>query len=166
MMRTKRFACLLCLGLALPGFVQACGETLFRTGSSMRQHMQSSQTPARILVLADANRDQPEQQERLYSGLRRVGHQVDEVTDADALTAALQAAEYDLVLAHQSEVPALMVQLADRDAAEAEDRGPTLIPILAQGTRKLEPFKVCVKDGAELGSVLRAIARAMKDSTP
>ena len=150
---------------AMPGESLACGETLFRSGSSMRQHMQASQHPARILVLAEAGSTGREQQAELFNGLRRAGHQVEEVGDADALASALARADYDLVLAHQSEVDQVVSTLdASERLADSAPRRPTLIPVLAEGQRSLEPFKVCVKQGAEVGAFLRAIARAMRDS--
>ena len=154
------------IALGLGGEAMACGETLFRAGSSMRQHMQTAQQPARILILAESDSEISEERDRLYAGLRRAGHSVDEVGDTEALAEALRSAEYDLVLARQSEVPAVVSQLEGdpSEATAAHVRRPTLIPVLAEGQRSLEPFKVCVKQGAEVGAFLRAIARAMRDA--
>lgn len=147
------------------GEALACGETLFRTGTSMRQHMQGTQSPARILILADAGGAQFDRRDELHNGLRRAGHSVEEVSDADALAAALAQGGFDLVLAHQNEVPTVLSVLDSGEGAVAAASRPTLIPVLAEGQRSLEPFRFSVRQGAEVGAFLRTIARAMRESS-
>ncbi len=146
----------------------ACGETVFRASSGMRPHMQAAHLPARILVVAEPADDMSNRRDDLYRALRLAGHSVEEISGAEALAQAIDGKEFDLILAHQSEVPAVVSLLDDGvDAqASAPTRRPTVIPVLAKGQRAPESFRVSLNQDAEVGAFLRAIARAMRDATP
>jgi hypothetical protein len=149
-----------------PNPVQACGETLFRTGAGMRHHADAQQPKGRILVLADASQAQQSYREKLYGGLRRAGHSVTEVADSEALGHALAGGEFDVVLAHQRDIDKVLARIRARGADDDEaGEPPHLIPVLARGSRADalgESFKICLKEGAGVGQALRAIGQALR----
>jgi hypothetical protein len=141
----------------------ACGETVFRIGSGMRQHMHTAHLPARILVVTAPGDGALGGRDDLYRGLRLAGHSVQEISGAEALAKSLEGNRFDLILAQQSEVPAVVSLMEDDDATAAAQR-PTVIPVVAEDQRRPDTFRISVKQDAEVGAFLRAIARAMRDA--
>lgn len=163
-----------CAAMALlaPPPAAACGETLFRTGTGMRYHAQAQAPSARILMVADASRAQEAYRSKLYDGLRKAGHTVVEVRDTGALGDALNAGEYDLVVAHQREIDRVLAELESQPAPAAgtsPSPAPRVIPVLAKGSRPDdlgEAFRICLREGAGLGQFLRAVSQAMQVGAP
>jgi hypothetical protein len=137
--------------------VQACGESMFHTGQSMRYHAFITRDPANILIYRTgaANSDQ----KLLYSGLEKAGHKVTLVTDAAALAQTLSANHYDVIIANGSDMNAISADLGK------STREPALLAVLGNnpGEQQLrDHFPHHLSENAGLNQYLKSIEQTMQ----
>jgi CheY-like chemotaxis protein len=140
------------LSLALAGFhASACGEGQFNMGQGLRYQGYLAPHPAAVLVFDDAASDR----RALYAGLQKAGHKVTVVDSVDAMSQALQARRYDVVIADFDDVAALQSHTAGPSAK------PGVLPVVARNRRNApevsSQFKLFLLDGASLGQYLKGI---------
>ncbi|MBS0457170.1 MAG: hypothetical protein JSS44_07570 [Proteobacteria bacterium] len=145
---------------ALPATALACGEGQFNTGKGLAYQGYLAPRPATVLIysapdstMSHADRD------ALYAGLKKAGHTLTIVSDADALTDALRGHHYDVVIAAIGSMATV-----DAATASATDR-PHLLPVVARSAGDLpdvrEHYKAFLVDGASLGQYLKSINTMM-----
>ena len=139
--------------------VQACGELMLRSLSTMRYRAFVTRNPADILVyVGDASSKRPPATSaRLHDGLERAGHRVSVVQGPAALEQALGSRNYDVIVAFSDDMISVVGQIAKAT------REPALIPVLdsAENEREMrERFPRLVI--GNLNDLLRTIERAMK----
>lgn len=148
------------LALCAPASAVACGEGLFHMGDGLRFQGYQAPRPAIVLVF-DEERTPPEERIRVYRGLVQAGHRLTVAHSADELAQAMQAREYDLVIAGLDAIDAVAA------AAPADGPTPRLLPVVEDGRRGAGQaqgrFAVVVAEGAGLGQYLRRINRLMAD---
>jgi hypothetical protein len=148
------------LALLAPGLGHACGEGLFHMGDGLRFQGYLAPRPAVVLVFDD-DRTPPEERIRVYRGLVQAGHRLTVAHDADELAQAMQARQFDVVIAGLDAVDA--VAAATPGTAPA----PRLLPVVADrgrtGGDAAGGYAVVIAEGAGLGQYLRRINRLMAD---
>ena len=97
----------------------ACGEGQFNMGQGLRYQGYLAPRPATVLVYDDNAGDH----KALYTGLQKAGHKVTVVGTADAMSQALQARRYDVVIADFDDAAALQ-SLLKYPHAEMHEAGP------------------------------------------
>ena len=147
------------LALASPE-VDACGETLFRTGQGMRYNSYAAPRPATVLIYADAAAVAAGTEAELRKGLEKAGHKVTVVADAQGLSTIGGARPFDVVIADLAAIDALTESLG----GEAES--PRFVPVVARNDKTeralRERFAWCVREGAGVGQYLKAINKVME----
>ena len=108
------------LALASPS-VSACGEGQFNMGQGLRYQGYLAPHPATVLVYDDGATDR----KALYVGLQKAGHKVTVVGSADAMTQALRAGHYDVVIADFDDAAAL------QSRAAGTSNKPGVLPVVA-----------------------------------
>jgi hypothetical protein len=138
----------------------ACGESMFHTGQGMRYHAFITRRPATILVYSPGQWKSGAAQAELYSGLEKAGHKVTVVGDADALTQALAAHQYDVVIASSGEMDAIAAHIVKTA------REPNFIAVInrdAGDERQLrERYPRNVREGDDLNQYLKSIEQTMQ----
>jgi hypothetical protein len=133
----------------------ACGEGQFNMGQGLRYQGYLAPHPAAVLVYDDAASDR----EALYAGLQKAGHKVTVVGSVDAMSQALQAGRYDVVIADFDDVAALQSHTAGASAK------PGVLPVVARNRRNAPEvssrFKLFLLDGASLGQYLKGINKLL-----
>jgi len=139
---------------------QACGESMFHTGSAMRYHAFITRRPATILVYSPGSWKSGVTQAELYSGLENAGHKVTVVGDADALSQALSAHQYDVIIASSGEMDSIAAHIVK------SAREPNFIAVInrdAGDERQLrERFPRNVREGDDLNQYLKSIEQTME----
>ena len=162
-MRTRSIATALAAVLFLGATdALACGATLFGTGQGSRFQAYRARVPANVLVYASPElaRGGASDDARVPNGLRRAGHTVTVVGDADALADALAAGRFDIVIASAGEAETVARQL-DPDS----DLTAGILPVVGQASddhalvegRYLESVRI----DAGIGQFLKAINERM-----
>ena len=147
--------------LALAAFpAHACGEGQFNMGQGLRYQGYLAPHPATVLVYDDAASDH----KALYSGLQKAGHKVTVVRDANAMSQALQAGRYDVVIADFDDAAALQSRTAGTSTK------PGVLPVVARNRRNApevsSQFKLFLLDGASLGQYLKGINQLLSLRMP
>jgi len=128
----------------------ACGEGQFNMGQGLRYQGYLAPHPAKVLVYDETAGDR----RALYTGLQKAGHKVTVVGTSDAMSQALQAGRYDVVIADFDAAAALQ----SRASGAAK---PGLLPVVARNRRNAPDvssrFKLFLLDGASLGQYLKGI---------
>ena len=149
----------LALALASPS-VRACGEGQFNMGQGLRYQGYLAPHPATVLVHDDGAADH----KALYAGLQKAGHTVTVVGTADAMSQALGAHSFDVVIADLDEATAMQSQAA------ATSVHPRLLPVVARNRRDAPElrshFKLFLLDGASLGQYLKVINQSLSLRMP
>jgi PleD family two-component response regulator len=142
------------LALVSP-FANACGEGQFNMGQGLRYQGYLAPHPATVLVYDGAANDR----KTLYAGLQKAGHKVTVVGTAAAMSQALQAGRYDVVIADFDDAAALQSHAAGAAAQ------PRVLPVIARSRRNAPEvssrFKLFLLDGASLGQYLKAINQSL-----
>lgn len=150
------------LSVAAASEAQACGEVMYRMGGALRYHAFLTRHPASILVYVGTT--SPEftkaEQAKFHDGLEKAGHKVTLVADGPALTQALGARQYDVIIASSGDMDAVSAQITQTP------REPSLIPVFRAGSgdeRELrERFPRLVSADANLNQFLKSIEQSMK----
>lgn len=154
---TVLIAAVLCVA---SGNALACGESMFHTGQGMRYHTYITRRPAEILVYSPGQWKSGAAQAELYSGLEKAGHKVTVVGDADSLTQALAAHQYDVVIAGSGEMDAVAAHIVKTA------REPNFIAVInrdASDQRQLrERYPRNVREGDDLNQYLKSIEQTMQ----
>ena len=144
------------LGLALAlacSPASACGEGQFNMGQGLRYQGYLAPRPATLLVYDGGASNR----KALYAGLQKAGHKVTVVGTADAMSQALQAGRYDVVIADFDDAAALQ----SRTAGTSTSAKPGVLPVVARNRRNSPEvssrFKLFLLDGASLGQYLKGI---------
>jgi hypothetical protein len=139
---------------------QACGESMFHTGSAMRYHAFISRRPATILVYNPGSWKSGVAQAELYKGLEKAGHKVTVVGDAVALSQAMSAHTYDVIIAGSGEMDAVAVHIVK------SVREPTLMAVISRDGgdehQLRERFPRNVREGDDLNQYLKSIEQTMQ----
>jgi hypothetical protein len=140
----------------MPTPSQACGEGAFNTGKGLAYQGYLAPRPATVLIYsAPDSTTSHADRDALYAGLKKAGHSLTIVTDADALTSALHDHQYDVVIASLDTVDA--VEAATASVASK----PHLLPVAARSERDSTQlhsrYKEFLVDGASLGQYLKTI---------
>lgn len=134
--------------------VQACGEGQFNMGQGLRYQGYLTPRPATVLVFDDA----AAHRKALYAGLQKAGHKITVVGTADALSQALRARRFDVVIADFG--VASMVESSTTSAR------PRLLPVVERSRRNAPEvrsrFNLFLLDGASLGQYLKSIDQLVK----
>jgi len=129
----------------------ACGEGQFNMGHGLRYQGYLAPRPATLLVF-DAG---AANHTALYDGLKKAGHKVTVVGSADAMSQALHAGHYDVVIANFDDAAALQARAAGTAAK------PGVLPVVARNRRNApevsNQFKLFLVDGASVGQYLKGI---------
>ena len=143
----------LALSSCLAPAALACSEGLFNTGKGLAFQGYLAPRPAVVLLYSTAPEDQ---RIALRAGLERAGHTVTEVADPAALSAALAANRYDIVITGLDGANAVPA---------AGDTVPRVLPVVARAQRSSpqvrDRYSVFVVDGASLGQYLRGINKLL-----
>ena len=147
------------IGAGAASQAQACGEVMYRMGGALRYHAFITRHPAEILMYAGntaktATSAHPEEFQR---SLEKAGHKVTLIDNQEALTQALAAHHYDVIITYAKDLPEVNVQLAH---AQKE---PSLIPVFQNGddaARKQYPL--ALNENADLNQFLKTIEQTMK----
>jgi ABC-type amino acid transport substrate-binding protein len=119
-------------------------------GQGLRYQGYLAPRPASVLVYDDGASNR----KALYAGLQKAGHKVTVVGTADAMSQALQAGRYDVVIADFDDAAALQ----SRAGTSAK---PGVLPVVARNRRNAPEvssrFKLFLLDGASLGQYLKGI---------
>jgi hypothetical protein len=138
----------------------ACGEGQFNMGQGLRYQGYLAPNPATVLVYDDGATDR----KALYVGLQKAGHKVTVVGSADAMTQALRAGHYDVVIADFDDAAAL------QSRAAGTSNKPGVLPVVARNRRNApevsSQFKLFLVDGASLGQYLKSINQLLSLRTP
>jgi len=147
------------LALVSP-FANACGEGQFNMGQGLRYQGYLAPHPATVLVYDDGASDR----KALYAGLQKAGHKVTVVGSADAMSQALRAGRYDVVIADFDDAAAL------QSRAVGTSNKPGVLPVVARNRRNApevsSQFKLFLLDGASLGQYLKSINQLLSLRTP
>ena len=137
----------------------ACGEGQFNMGQGLRYQGYLAPRPASVLVYDDGASDR----KALYAGLRKAGHKVTVVGTADAMSQALHAGRFDVVIADFDDAAALQ----SRTGMSAK---PGVLPVVARNRRDAPEvssrFKLFLLDGASLGQYLKGINQLLSLRMP
>ena len=137
----------------------ACGEGQFNMGQGLRYQGYLAPRPATVLVYDDGASDH----KALYAGLQKAGHKVTVVGSADAMSQALQAGRYDVVIADFDDAAALQ-----SGAGPSAKTG--VLPVVARNRRNAPEvssrFKLFLVDGASLGQYLKGINQLLSLRMP
>lgn len=143
---------------ALPA--HACGEGQFNMGQGLRYQGYLAPHPATVLVYDDGATDR----KALYAGLQKAGHKVTVVGTAGAMSQALQAGRFDVVIADFDAAAALQSRAANTSAK------PSVLPVVARNRRNAPElqgqFKLFLLDGASLGQYLKVINQLLSVRMP
>jgi ABC-type amino acid transport substrate-binding protein len=139
---------------------RACGEGQFNMGQGLRYQGYLAPHPATVLVYDDGAGDR----RALYAGLQKAGHKVTVVGSADAMSQALQAGRYDVVIADFDDAAALQTR------ASGTSPKPGVLPVVARSRRNAPEvssrFKLFLLDGASLGQYLKGINQLLSMRAP
>ena len=159
----NRIAATAALELALAlvcSSASACGEGQFNMGQGLRYQGYLAPHPATVLVYDDG----ASARLALYAGLKKAGHKVTVVGTADAMSQALQAGHYDVVIADFDDAAALQSHTAGTSAK------PGLLPVVPRNRRNAPEvssrFKLFLLDGASLGQYLKGINQLLSMRAP
>jgi hypothetical protein len=162
-MAMNRIATIAALGLSLAlvcSTASACGEGQFNMGQGLRYQGYLAPHPATVLVYDDGASARP----ALYAGLKKAGHKVTVVGTADAMSQALQAGHYDVVIADFDDAAALQSRTSGTSAK------PGLLPVVPRNRRNAPEvssrFKLFLLDGASLGQYLKGINQLLSMRAP
>ena len=153
----------LAIALSIFGWViitvdaQACGESMFHTGTAMRYHAFITRQPADILVYHPGLPDA--QQKQLYSGLEKAGHKITVITDATALAQALATKRYDVIIASAHDMPVISLDI-DKSAP-----APALLAVVGSGTSEQpshDRFAHKLRENDGLNQYLKSIEQTMQ----
>lgn len=137
----------------------ACGEGQFNMGQGLRYQGYLAPHPATVLVYDDGASDR----KALYAGLQKAGHKITVVGTADAMSQALQAGRYDVVIADFDDAAALQ----SRAGTSVK---PGVLPVVARNRRNAPEvssrFKLFLLDGASLGQYLKGINQLLSLRAP
>jgi len=137
----------------------ACGEGQFNMGQGLRYQGYLAPHPATVLVYDEAAGDHT----ALYAGLRKAGHKVTVVGTAEAMSQALQAGRYDVVIADFDDATAWQ-------ARAGTGARPGVLPVVARNRRNAPEvssrFKLFLVDGASLGQYLKGINQLLSLRMP
>jgi hypothetical protein len=149
----------LSLALSCPS-ASACGEGQFNMGQGLRYQGYLVPHPANVLVFDDGASDR----KALYAGLQKAGHKVTVVDSADAMSQALHAGHYDVVIADFDAAAAL------QSRASGTSTKPGVLPVVARNRRNAPEvssrFKLFLLDGASLGQYLKGINQLLSMRAP
>ena len=140
---------------------QACGEVMYRMGGALRYHAFVSKHPAEILVYAADSAQNARisaDAEGFHRNLERAGHKVTIVASPEALSHALGAKSYDVIIAYAADLPSINSQLAH------VNHEPTLIPVLQGGDERTmrEHYPLALNEDANINQFLKTIEQTMK----
>ena len=159
----NRIATIAALGLSLAlvcSTASACGEGQFNMGQGLRYQGYLAPHPATVLVYDDG----ASARLALYAGLKKAGHKVTVVGTADAMSQALQAGHYDVVIADFDDAAALQSRTSGTSAK------PGLLPVVPRNRRNAPEvssrFKLFLLDGASLGQYLKGINQLLSMRAP
>jgi len=145
----------------LPIDAEACGATLFGAGQGSRFQAYRARVPADVLIyaspqLADSSATT---EPGIQAGLKKAGHRVTVVSDADALASALSQHDFDVVIAGAGEADAVAQQLGN------PGKPVGVLPIaVGEGDGaglSRERYPQLLAGGANLGQFLKAINQLM-----
>lgn len=125
--------CLLAMGVLCSTTALACGDKYVVFGQGVRfQRAYAATHPAAILLYLQPGSkwSTPENQERLLTVLRMVGHRPDAVTTINEMQAAISTNRYDIVLTEMA---------TESQALEAVGNArthPTVVPMVFDPSRK------------------------------
>jgi hypothetical protein len=109
----------------------ACGDKFLRVGRSARFHRYAAVHPATILIYKPVN-STPAGIEALTTILKQAGHKPVAIDNGTGFVGALNAAEYDLVIADYGDASQIK-----KDLQSAPSK-PVLLPILYKPTKAVE----------------------------
>jgi hypothetical protein len=162
MKRCNSTTAALVLPLALAcSHANACGEGQFNMGQGLRYQGYLAPRPATVLVYDSGSATD---RKALYAGLQKAGHKVTVVGTADAMSEALRARRFDVVIADLDDVAAMQPHAAATSAKA------TLLPVVARDRRNTPElrshFKLFLLDGSSLGQYLKAINQSLSLRMP
>ena len=138
----------------------ACGEGQFNMGQGLRYQAYLAPHPATVLVYDD----DAGSHKALYTGLQKAGHKVTVVGTAGAMSQALQAGGYDVVIADFDDAAAL------QSLAGGRSTKPSVLPVVARNRRNAPEvssrFKLFLVEGASLGQYLKGINQLLSLRMP
>ena len=146
---------------AVPLDAQACGATLFGAGQGSRFQAYRARVPADVLIYASPQlaTSTATSEPGIQAGLKKAGHRVTVVSDADALASALSGQRFDVVIAEAGEVDAVAAQLGNAG------RPVGVLPIAVGESDgaglSRERYPQLLAGGANLGQFLKAINQLM-----
>jgi hypothetical protein len=152
---------------AMPATSLACGEGQFNTGKGLAYQGYLAPRPATVLIyttpgstMSHADRD------ALYAGLKKAGHTLTVVSDADGLNSALRDHHYDVVITSLDTATAVDAATASVNTSER----PHLLPVVERSAHDMPElhnrYKEVLVDGASLGQYLKSINTMMASNTP
>ena len=136
---------------------QACGEVMYRMGGALRYHAFITRHPAEILMYANDNQ-QPSAHDEFQHNLEKAGHKVTVVDGTQALSQALGAHHYDVIITYAANVPTINAQLAH---VQSE---PSLIPVFQRGgdDAMRKQYPLALNEDADINQFLKTIEQTMK----
>lgn len=151
---------ILCVAMILgPAAAMACGEMMFNAGKGLPFQTYLSPRPADVLILSNQS---VAGREIAYAGLEQAGHRLTFVDDVGALTAAMQADRYDVVIVALESVDQVQPHVAANGSA------PRILPVVARSARHSPQvkgrFEQVLLDGASVGQSLAVIERVLAKS--
>jgi len=111
--------------------VGACGDKFLRVGRSSRFRRYAAVHPATILIYKPVN-STPAGIEALKAILKQAGHKPVAIDNGSGFLGAVNAGDYDLVIADYGDAPEIK-----KDLQSASSK-PALLPILYKPTRAVE----------------------------
>jgi hypothetical protein len=147
------------LALASPS-AKACGEGQFNMGQGLRYQGYLAPHAATVLVYDDGATDR----KALYAGLQKAGHKVTVVESADAMSQALRANRYDVLIADFDDA----VTVQSHAAGAGTKHG--VLPVVALDRRHApelsSQFKLFLVEGASLGQYPKSINQLLSLRAP
>ncbi|MEO7477728.1 MAG: hypothetical protein ABIT64_00660 [Lysobacteraceae bacterium] len=140
----------------IPAPSQACGEGAFNAGGGLAYQSYLAPRPATVLIYtAPDSTTSHADRDALYAGLKKAGHTLTVVSDADGLSSALHDHHFDVVITSLDTADVL-----NAATASAVDK-PHLLPVAARSERDSPElhsrYKEFLVDGASLGQYLKTI---------
>jgi len=132
----------------------ACGESLFRVGKGISYRAHTAPLPGNVIVVAQtqAHKDFAER-------LAAAGHNVRTVEDASMLAAALEEADFDVVLASFSDRDVVAEQFAATSSHAA------YLPVTAEASEQelaRDLYEKPLAESDDFRTFLKAIHRTLK----
>jgi len=144
------------LALATTG-AQACGEVMYRMGGALHYRAFITKHPADILLYSDTPANPSDT--TFHHDLEKAGHKVTVVSGTEAISKALAAHSYDVIIANAADLPVVNAQI------EKAAREPSLIPVFDRNGdehSERQQYPLALTQDANLNDFLKTIEKSMK----